>query len=65
MLQHVVARVFRRNLQSAAHVIAYKFACILLCSVVGLLILALMQKKVVAYSAAYEAFFICGRASTA
>ena len=55
VLQHVVARVLRRYLQSSAHVVAYQLARILACSLVGLLVLALVQQQVVAHSAAYEA----------
>ena len=53
-IEHLVGSVFRRHLQSSAYMFADQLAGILPCCLITLLILAVVQQKVVAHTAADE-----------
>ena len=53
-VEHLVGSVFGCHLQSSAHMLANQLASILPCCLITLLVFAVVQKKVVAHTAADE-----------
>jgi len=54
-VEHTVAGVLRCHLQSSAYMTGDKLPCVFLGRTVGLLVLAAVEKQVIAHTAAYEA----------
>ena len=60
-LEHLVGRMFRRNLQTTRHMVAYQLLGIAHVGLLEFAILSLVQNEVIAHATAYERFLDLGQ----